>query len=86
MTKCAAQQKLRKWLETFSTCLEIYSLDIEVKLEADLNELKQFRNELFKSVKEKQMFKRNDSRTVMITFVILGKTTTSGEKTVVWIS
>ena len=38
---------IENWLEIFSTYMEIYSLDVAVNMEAELNELKHFRNVLF---------------------------------------
>ena len=40
--KCAAQQVLRNWLEIFSTYLEIYTLDVEIIMKAELTELNPF--------------------------------------------
>ena len=52
MRKCVAEQILGNWLETFSTYLEIYSLDVEVIVEFDLNELKHFGNVLSEGSEE----------------------------------
>ena len=51
--KCVAEQVLKNWLETISTNLEIYSLDVEVIMEAELNELKHFCIIRFKGFKRK---------------------------------
>ena len=54
MRKCAAEQVLRKWLVIlFDLPLEIYSLDDEVNMEAELNARKQFRIIIFKGSKGK---------------------------------
>ena len=38
---------IENWLEIFWTYMEIYSLDVAVSMEAELNELKHFRIVLF---------------------------------------
>ena len=63
-----------------STYLETYFLDVEVKMQAELNELKHFCNILLKCSKERQLIERNDWRTLMMKFGIIGKTMTSNEK------
>ena len=60
MMKCVAKQSLGNWLEIFSTHLEIYFLDIEVFMEAELNEPKQFCIIPFKGSKEKQSYELNE--------------------------
>ena len=52
MRKYLAEQILGNYLETFSTYLEIYSLDVEVIMEVELNVLKQFCIILFEGSKE----------------------------------
>ena len=42
MRNYVAEQILGNCLETFSTYLEIYSLDVEVIMKVEINELKQF--------------------------------------------
>ena len=81
MMKWVAQQVLRKWPEIFSTFLEIYSLDVEVIMGAEINELKHLRNVTFKGAKEKQLIELNECRT-LIKFLIFGKIATSNGKTV----
>ena len=52
MRKCLAEQILGNWLEIFSTYYDIYSLDVEVSREAELNEQKFFCTTLLKVQKE----------------------------------
>ena len=80
LRKGAAEQILGNWLEIFSTYLEIYSLDVEVIMEVELNELKQFCIIPFECSKEKQSIELNECRTLMIKFVIIGKTITSNKQ------
>ena len=82
MRKCVAEQILGNWLEIISTYLEIYSLDVEVILEAELNEQKLFCIIPFKRSREKLLVELNECRTLMIKFVIIGKIATSNGKTV----
>ena len=84
MRKCVAEQTLGNRLEIFSIYLEIYSLDVEVTVGAEINELKLFRNVTFKGSKEKQLIELNECLTVTMKFGIIGKTMTSIEKTVFW--
>ena len=84
MRKYVAEQILGNCLETFSTYLEIYSLDVEVIMEVELNVLKQFCIIPFEGSKEKQSRKLNECRTLTIKFGIIGKTITSNETTVFW--
>ena len=51
----------------------------EVKMEAELNELKQFCIIPFKDSKEKQLIESNEYRTLMMKFVLIGITITSDE-------
>ena len=84
MRNNAAEQILGNCLETFSTYLEIYSLDVEVIMEVELNVLKQFCIIPFEGSKEKQSRKLNECRTLMMKIGIIGKTITSNETTVFW--
>ena len=84
MRNNAAEQILGNCLETFSTYLEIYSLDVEVIMEVELNVLKQFCIIPFEGSKEKQSRKLNECRTLMMKFGKVGKTITSNETTVFW--
>ena len=80
MRKCVAEQILGNWLVTFSTDLEIYTLDVEVIMEVELNEQKHFCIIPFEGSKEKQSVELNECRTLMMKFVIIGKSMTSNEK------
>ena len=51
MTNCVAQKLLGSWLEIFLIHLESYSMEFEVIMGADRNELKHFRTVLFKGSK-----------------------------------
>ena len=82
MTECVAEQILGNWLKTFLTYLEIYCLDVEVMMEVELNELKHFCITPFEGSKEKQSIELNECRTLMMKFVIFGKTMTSNGTTV----
>ena len=82
MMRCVAEQILGNLLEILSTNRKTYSLDYEVVMEAELNELNLFRYVLFKSSKERQLIERNDCLTVMMKFGIIGKTMNSNEETV----
>ena len=82
MRKYVAEQILGNCLETFSTYLEIYSLDVEVIMEVELNELKHFCIIPFEGSKEKQSIELNEFRTLMMKFVIFGNTMTSNGTTV----
>ena len=84
MRNNVAEQILGIWLKTFSTYLEIYSLDVEVIMEVELNGLKHFGNELFEGSQEKQLVELNECWTSTIKFGIIGKTITSNETTVFW--
>ena len=84
MRKFVAEQILGNRLETFSTYLEIYSLDVEVIMEVELNVLKQFCIIPFEGSKEKQSRKLNECRALMMKIGIIGKTITSNETTVFW--
>ena len=84
MRKYVAEQILGNCMETFSTHLEIYSLDVEVIMEVELNVLKQFCIIPFEGSKEKQSRKLNECRTLMMKIGIIGKTITSNETTVFW--
>ena len=80
MRKCVAEQSLRNWLEIFSTYVEIYSLEVELSMGAEINELKHFRNVTCKGSKEKQLIELNECRTLMMKFVIIGTSATSNGK------
>ena len=82
MRKCVAEQILENWLKSFLTYLEIYSLDADANLKAELNELKQIYITDFKGSREKQLVELKDCWTLMMKFEIIGKTTTPNEKTV----
>ena len=84
MRKYVAEQILGNYLETFSTYLEIYSLDVEVIMEVELNVLKQFCIIRIKGSREKELVELNECRTLMIKFGINEKTFTSNERTVFW--
>ena len=77
MMNCVAEQILGNWLEILSTYLEIYSLDVEVNTEAELNELKHLCTKAFKDSKEKQLIECNECPTLMKKFGIFGKNVTS---------
>ena len=64
------------------TYLKIQSLDVEVIMEVELNELKNVCIILFKGLREKQLIELNECRTLTIKFVIIRETITSIEKTV----
>ena len=82
MRKYVAEQILGSCLETFSTYLEIYSLDVEVIMEVELNVLKHFCIIPVKGSREKELVELNECRTLTIKFGIIGKTITSNETTV----
>ena len=84
MRKCAAEQILANCMETFSTHLEIFSLDVEVIMEVESNVLKQFCIIPVKGSREKELVEHNECRTLTIKFGIIGKTITSNETTVFW--
>ena len=84
MRKCVAEQILANWLKTFLTYLEIYSLDVEVIMEVELNELKHFGSVLFEGSQEKQLIELSECRTLVMKFAIIGKIETSNEKIVLW--
>ena len=58
--KYVTEQILGNCLETFSTYLEIYSLDVEVIMEVELNELKQFCIIPVKGSREKEVVQLNE--------------------------
>ena len=66
MTKCVAGQILGKLLEIISIYLEIYSLDIEPILEAELNEQMHVCTMPFKGSKERQLIELNEYRSLII--------------------
>ena len=82
MRKYVAEQILANCMETFSTHLEIFSLDVEVIMEVELNVLKQFCIIPVKSLREKELVEHNKCRTMKIG--IIGKTMISNETTVFW--
>ena len=84
MRKYVAEQILGSCLQTFSTYLEIYSLDVEVIMEVELNVLKQFCIIPVKGSREKELVEHKKCRTLTIKFGIIGKTITSNETTVFW--
>ena len=79
--KCLAEQILGNWLEIISTYLENYSSDAEVKVKAELNELKRLCTIPFKGSKETQLIECNECRTLMMKFGMFGKIMTWYEKT-----
>ena len=64
--------------------LLFFFLDVEVIMEAELNEIKHLCIIPFKDSKGRQSIEISECRTMMMNFVIIGKTITSNEKTVVW--
>ena len=84
MRNNVAEQILGNCVETFSTYLEIYSLDVEVIMEVELIELKQFCIVPVKGSREKELVELNECRTLAIEFGTMGKTITSNETTVFW--
>ena len=84
MRKYVAEQILGNCMETFSTYLEIYSLDVEVIMEVELNVLKQFCIIPVKSSREKELVEHNKCRTLMTKIGMMGKTITSNKTTVFW--
>ena len=84
MRKYVAEQILGNCMETFSTHLEIFSLDVEVIMEVELNVLKQFCIIPVKGSREKELVEHNKCRTLMTKFGMMGKTITSNKTTVFW--
>ena len=84
MRKHVAEQILGNCMETFSTHLEIFSLDVEVIMEVELNVLKQFCIIPVKGSREKELVELNKCRTLMMKIGMMGKTITSNETTVFW--
>ena len=84
MRKYVAEQILGNCMETFSTHLEIFSLDVEVIMEVELNVLKQFCIIPVKSSREKELVEHNKCRTLMTKIGMMGKTITSNKTTVFW--
>ena len=82
MRKYVAEQILGNCLETFLTYLEIYSLDVEVIMEVELNVLKQLCIIPVKGSRKKELVELNECWTLTIKFGIIGKTITSNERTV----
>ena len=82
MWKYVAEQILGNCLETFSTYLEIYSLDVEVIMKVELNELKQFCIIPVKGSRE--LIELSECHTLTMIYVINEKIATSNEKTVLW--
>ena len=72
MRKCVAEKILGNWLETILTYLNIHSLDVEVIMKAELNELKNVCIIPFKGSREKHLVELNESRTLTIKLVIIG--------------
>ena len=60
MTECVAEQFFGNCLETFSTYLEIYSLDVEIIMEVELNVLKQFCIIPVEGSREKELVELNE--------------------------
>ena len=84
MRKYVAEQILGNCMETFSTHLEIFSLDVEVIMEVELNVLKQFCIIPVKGSREKELVEHNECRTSMTKIGMMGKTITSNKTTVFW--
>ena len=84
MRKYVAEQILGNCMETFSTHLEIFSLDVEVIMEVELKVLKQFCIIPVKGSREKELVEHNKCRTLMTKIGMIGKTITSNETTVFW--
>ena len=84
MRKYVAEQILGNCMETFSTHLEIFSLDVEVIMEVELNVLKQFCIIPVKGSREKELVEHNKCRTLMMKIGKIGKTITSNKTTVFW--
>ena len=84
MRKYVAEQILGNCMETFSTHLEIFSLDVEVITEVELNVLKQFCIIPVKGSREKELVEHNKCRTLMTKIGMMGKTITSNKTTVFW--
>ena len=84
MRKYVAEQILGNCMETFSTHLEIFSLDVEVIMEVELNVLKQFCIIPVKGSREKELVEHNKCRTLMTKIGMMGKTITSNKTTVFW--
>ena len=84
MKKYVPEQILGNCLETFSTHLEILSLDVEVIMEVELNVLKQFCIIPVKGSREKELVEHNKCRTLMTKIGMMGKTITSNKTTVFW--
>ena len=84
MRKYVAEQILGICMETFSTHLEIFPLDVEVIMEVELNVLKQFCIMPVKGSREKELVEHNKCRTLMTKFGMMGKTITSNKTTVFW--
>ena len=82
MRKYVAEQILGNCMETFSTHLEIFSLDVEVIMEVELNVLKQFCIIPVKGSREKELVEHNKCRTLMTKIGMMGKTITSNKTTV----
>ena len=73
MRKYVAEQILGNCMETFSTHLEIFSLDVEVIMEVELNVLKQFCIIPVKGSREKELVEHKKCRTLTIKFGIRGE-------------
>ena len=84
MRKYVAEQILGNCMETFSTHLEIFSLELEVIMEVELNVLKQFCIIPVKGSREKELVEHNKCRTLMTKIGMMGKTITSNKTTVFW--
>ena len=84
MRKYVAEQILGNCMETFSTHLEFFFLDVEVFMEVELNVLKQFCIIPVKGSREKELVEHNKCRTLMTKIGMMGKTITSNKTTVFW--
>ena len=82
MRKCVAEPILGNWLEIISTYVEIYSLDDEVIMRAEINELNHFRIGPCEGSKGKQLIELNEYGTLMVKYGMFGRTMTSNEGTV----
>ena len=74
MRKCVREKILANWLEIFLTYLEIYSLDVELIKEVELNEQKHFCIMPFEGSKETQSVGFNEHQMWMMKLAITGKT------------
>ena len=84
MMKYVPKQILENRPKSFWTFLETYSLDVEVIMEVEQNELKHFGKILFEGSKETQLVELNENQMCMMKLVITGKTMTPKGEKVLW--